>query len=202
MKSSPFRAVPPSKWLRVTQRLLQQFPIKPADLVSVVLESWVDIFESKIGKHAYHIGQEVFPQPQIMGFLLHELIPLNLASRFPDKWRRGLASTECDAHSLVDEKYSFEIKTSSSASGIFGNRSYAHVSDGAKKRRSGYMLAVNFAKFCPGECNPELTLIRFGWLEPSDWIGQKSESGQQARLTKDAIAYKLIVLWDGSSQAN
>src|SRR3990172_7631726 len=168
MKRSHYARLPPSKWLRVTEKLLRQFPIKTDDLVKTVLESWQDIFKSKIGQHSYHIGREIFPQPQIMGFLLHELIPLNLAARFPKKWRRGQASTECDAHCLREDHYSFEIKTSSSATGIFGNRSYAHVSDRAKKRRAGYMLAVNYAKFCPGICPPALTLIRFGWLVPSD----------------------------------
>lgn len=195
---SPYAGVPSSAWLSVAQKLLRKFPIKTDELVKIVLDSWNDIFQSRIGKRGFHIGEHILPQPQIMGFLLHELIPLNLASRFPDKWRRGLASTECDAHSLVDSGYSFEIKTSNSATGIFGNRSYAHVSETAKKRRSGYMLAVNFAKFGPGISSPSLTLIRFGWLEPGDWIGQRAESGQQARLTKEAIAYKLIVLWDRS----
>lgn len=196
MTRSPYAGRPPSTWLGATRKLIAKHPLSAGELVDTVLDSWKDIFESRIGRKPFHIGKEILPQPQIMGFLLHELIPLNLASRFPNGWRRGDASTECDAHCLADDRFSFEIKTSSSASGIFGNRSYAHVSEDAKKRRAGYMLAVNFAKFSAGKSAPSLTLIRFGWLEPADWIGQRAESGQQARLTKEAIAYKLIVLWD------
>lgn len=200
MNFSPYGRTTPSAWLKTTRKLLADFPLPTDELVEVVLDSWADIFRSKIGKTSFRIGKEIFPQPQIMGFLLHELIPLNLASRHPDKWRRGLAATESDAKCLFNDACSFEIKTSSSTNGIFGNRSYAHVSETAKKRRSGYMLAVNFQKFISEAENPTLTLIRFGWLEPTDWIGQTAESGQQARLTKEAIAYKLIVLWDGTGR--
>lgn len=129
-----------------------------------------------------------------MGFLLHELIPLNLESRFPKQWRKGRAG-QFDACYLPDDYYSFEIKTSSSSTGIFGNRSYAHVSSESSKRRGGYFLAINFGKFSPNTRQPDLTLIRFGWLDSSDWIGQRAQSGQQAHLTKEAKAYKLRIIW-------
>ena len=58
------------------------------------------------------------------------------------------------------------------------------------------MLAINFKKFEDGILCPDLRMIRFGWLDPSDWRGQKAESGQQAHLTKEAKAYKLAVLWE------
>lgn len=197
---SPYARVPLSRWPAVTGQLLGHFPLRMEELVKIVLDSWEDIFHSRIGAHAYQIGVHVWPEPQIMGFLLHELIPLNLQTVYPQEWRRGLASRECDAHHIRHDEFSFEIKTSSSTSGIFGNRSYAHVSPRATKRRSGYMLAVNFEKFVRGGPRPEIALVRFGWLDAADWVGQKAESGQQSHLTKEARAYKLKILFEKSEQ--
>lgn len=188
----------PAKWTVTTDRLLHSFPIAMSDLTKVVLASWEDIFHSRIGAKGFSIGTDVYPEPQIMAFLLHELIPLNLEATFPGQWMRGSAASQCDAVCVNDDAHSFEIKTSSSPSGIFGNRSYAHVSDRAGKRRGSFFLAVNFGKFVAQQARPEITLIRFGWLGSGDWIGQRAESGQQARLTKEAKAYKLKIIYEQS----
>jgi len=83
-----------------------------------------------------------------------------------------------------------ELKTSSQKS-IFGNRSYAKSETG--KSKSGYCLAINFEKI---SCeNPRILRIQFGWLDHSDWVGQRSETGQQAALTKEAKENKLITLY-------
>ena len=194
---SPYSKAPVSRWKKITEKLIDEFPLSQSELVDTVFLSWKDIFCTKVGG-AYQIGTEILPQPQIMGFLLHELIPLNLSKRHKGIWRRGEANVELDAHYIPNEKYSFEIKTSSSAKGIFGNRSYAQISKKATKRRHGYILAVNFKKFEDSVDEPNIGLIRFGWLDPTDWIGQRAQSGQQSRLTKEAKAYKLKILWDTS----
>lgn len=185
------------EWPAVTDRLLRDFPIAMSEIAKTVLTSWEDIFHSRLGLRGYQIGRDIWPEPQIMGFLLHELIPLNLAHSFPHIWRRGLASSECDAVCISHANYSFEIKTSSSQSGIFGNRSYTQVSRSASKQRGSYFLAVNFGKFSAAK-RPEINLMRFGWLGTNDWIGQKAQSGQQARLTKEARAYKLRIIYEQS----
>ena len=141
MIKSPYSKVPVPKWQSVTEKLIASFPLPQDEIIQIVFESWEDIFKTKIGG-IYQIGNEILPQPQIMGFLLHELIPLNLAKKHSGIWRRGDASMEFDAHYIKDEKFSFEIKTSSSTKGIFGNRSYAQISESAIKRRGGYLLAV------------------------------------------------------------
>ncbi|HEV2292798.1 MAG TPA: ScaI family restriction endonuclease [Tepidisphaeraceae bacterium] len=184
------------KWAAITERLLQDFPVKMDELVKVVLSSWEDIFHSKIGARSYQIGRDIWPEPQIMGFLMHELVPLNLAATYPRKWRRCMAGGECDAVYLLDDDWSFEIKTSSSRKGIFGNRSHAQVSEASKKRRGSFFLAINFGKFGTENVRPEISLIRFGWLGASDWIGQRAQSGQQAHLTKEARAYKLKIIYE------
>lgn len=197
MIKSPYSKTKVDNWQKITETLISEFPLSNDDMIKIVFGSWNDIFKTNVGGQ-YKIGKDIMPQPQIMGFLLHELIPLNLSTRFARIWRRGEASTEFDAHYIPNEKYSFEIKTSSSTKGIFGNRSYAQISDKAIKRRGGYLLAVNFEKFEEGIERPNINLIRFGWLDPADWIGQKAQSGQQSHLTKEARAYKLKILWDAN----
>jgi len=185
----------PKTWATITDKLLLTFPLPMKDVAKTVLASWEDIFHSRLGVKGYQIGRDIWPEPQIMGFLLHELIPLNLADSYPRKWKRGASATECDAVYSPNSDYSFEIKTSSSTSGIFGNRSYAHVSNSSNKHRGSFFLAINFGKFSAGN-RPEINLIRFGWLGAADWIGQKAQSGQQGRLTKEAKAYKLRIIYE------
>jgi len=192
----PYAAADLSKWPSITDRLLRRFPLPSGDLVNVVLASWEDIFHSRIGGRGFQIGREIWPEPQIMGFLLHELIPLNLATAYPGIWRRRAAANEFDAVHIPNNDWSFEIKTSSSRSGIFGNRSYAHVAEAAAKRRGSFFLAINFGKFGPGNVRPEITLVRLGFLGAKDWVGQRAESGQRARLTKEARAYKLRIIYE------
>src|SRR5215469_4165167 len=125
----------PSTWPAVTEKLLSSFPLPMAKVAEIALASWEDIFHSRLGTKGYQIGKDIWPEPQIMGFLLHELIPLNLAASYPRQWKRGASAKECDAVFVPNDDFSFEIKTSSSAKGIFGNRSYAYVSPTGGKRR-------------------------------------------------------------------
>ncbi len=199
MTESPYANFPVEEWPLITGQLLEKFPLKMEELVQIVLASWEDIFKSEIGANHYKIGVDVFPQPQIMGFLLHELIPLNLAASHQNLWRRGATANEFDAHYIPDSSLSFEIKTSSSKGNIFGNRSYAKISENTVKRRGGYMLTVNFERFGSGK-SPEIGLVKFGGLDIADWTGQKSETGQQASLKIQAKNYKLKTLWVNSKQ--
>ena len=137
----------------------------------------------------------MFPKPQIMGFFLHELIPLELAARFPKEWRGDKSSDEKDIVYIADRKYSVEIKTSSNPNRIFGNRSYAQKTTKGKKAKSGYYLAVNFEKFTDTTFSPAIKKIRFGWIDASDWMGQRAASGQQSRLSADVETKKLNTLY-------
>jgi hypothetical protein len=114
--------------------------------VDVVLLSWSAIFESRLGGK-FRIGHEISPKPQIMGFLLHELIPLELQSRYPDIWRPEKVKGDKEIVHIPNEHFSVEMKTSSHASQIFGNRSYAQEQVGKGKSKNGYYLTVNFEKF-------------------------------------------------------
>jgi hypothetical protein len=52
---------------------------------------------------------------------------------------------------------------------------------------------INFEKISANA--PQILLIQMGWLDHSDWSGQKSETGQKASLVKVARENKLIVLY-------
>ena len=190
--ASPCKDLSPDKWRDKTLELIDAHPLGVDELVEGTLSCWNDIFGSKIGQFA--IGKNILPKPQIMGFLLHELIPLRFEAAYPKVWRRELTADEKDMVHLPDQFFSTEIKTSSSKNKLYGNRSYAQPGESSKKEKSGYYLGVNFGKF-KGDVRPEVHLIRFGWLDHADWLGQQAQTGQQAHLSAAAEQSKLVVLY-------
>lgn len=196
---SPYKGVPPANWKNKTEELIAAHPLTGREIVSAVLSSWDSIFESRIGKHGIQIGVEVFPSPQVMGAFLHELIPLEIAARHKGEWCRDRDSEDKDLVYLPDPRYSVEIKTSSHKNQVFANRSYAQAATSSKKSKNGYYLTVNFQGF--RECEekrPRIRQIAFGWLEHTDWIAQRAQTGQQARLNPSTYKDKLIVLYADS----
>ena len=141
---SPYQNVTPDKWASVTDKLISQHPLKPKEIVDVVLDTWRSIFTSEIGTHGFKIGKDIFPKPQIMGSLLHELIPLEIAARHPKKWRGEKAANDKDIVYVPDDAFSIELKTSSHRAQIFGNRSYAQEALNDKKSKSGYYSSCQF----------------------------------------------------------
>ena len=180
------------EWFDITCNLIKNHPLDMDIMVDTVLETWEDIFNSSFGKNDIKIGVDIFPTPQIMGFLLHELIPINLKAKLSsDDWVKDKEVSEKDLVYRPNLDYSVEIKTSSDKKRIFGNRSYAQKSDNPKKSKTGYFLAVNFEKFNEST-NPKIRKISFGWLNHEDWRGQKAQTGQQANLP--AIIYETKLL--------
>ncbi len=194
MVASPYEGQPEKNWLSITQDLIKKHPLSLRDMADATLESWKSIFDSGIGTEHFKIGKDIFPSPQIMGFFLHELIPLKLKAKYPKLWKKEKDVGEKDLVYLPNPFYSVEIKTSSNKNKIFGNRSYGQKGNSSKKDKSGYYLAVNFEKF-DESTNPQIRLIRFGWLDHSDWISQSSETGQQASVSNLADKYKLVVIY-------
>jgi hypothetical protein len=189
-----YEGLPVEKWEAKTKQLIAEHPLDPAEIYEVVTQVWTDIFQSQIGSKPFRIGVDLFPRPQVMGFFLHELIPLEFEYRYPTIWRREETTNEKDLVYLPDDHFSIEIKTSSSARNIYGNRSYAQQGRTSKKGKSGYYLAVNYEKFMKLGGMPQIKLVRFGWLDSQDWIGQRAPTGQQARLSPDVERYKLLKL--------
>lgn len=168
-------------------------PLSRTEVVDLVKTAWSAIFESSFGPHGFVIGKDFFPTPQIIGFLLHELLALELTARYPKDWRRDLVASEKDLIYLPDEDFSTEVKTSSHMSQVFGNRSYAQPATSTKKSKDGYYITVNFRRPAPSD-GGGITRIGFGWLDHSDWIAQTAQTGQQARLAPHAYQYKLLSL--------
>lgn len=195
---SPYEGLDEDLWIHKARDLVDRHPLNMNELVQVVIDCWEGILDTRLGTGRYQIGHDIFPTPQIMAFLLHELIPLELARRHPGTWRRDNSSDEKDVVYTPDDRYSFEIKASSSRTGIFANRSYAQPSPNAKKHKAGYYLAVNFEKFEGMHIKPRITWIRMGWLDHTDWIAQRSATGQQARLDIRARDNKLLQLYRAS----
>jgi len=196
---SPYLGVPQKKWSETTKRIVRKHPLSMKEIVLVVLSTWDDIFTSSIGARKYKLGVHIKPRPQIMGHYLHELIPLEFQNRYPCDWRREQEKGEKDLVFKKNQYYSVEIKTSSHPKNIFGNRSYARphkVNESlGRKGKSGYYLAINFEKFDKkGSRLPEITRIRFGWLDHTDWMPQKAPTGQQSRLKPYSEANKLLLL--------
>jgi hypothetical protein len=206
--ASPYSNQEEKNWKKITEKLIENHPLSKKQIVDAVLTSWKQIFQSKIGPLS--IGKQIFPTPQIMSNIIHELIPYNLAENVGSDYRVGITKTEKDIVYEPNSTYSVEVKASSSKNDIYANRSYAQPSlDSDTKDKNGFYIGVNFEKFqiledgnyrkveFDNEGNiiyPIITQIKFGYLDHTDWIPQASAKGQQARLTKDSKKFKLIKL--------
>lgn len=196
---APYKGRPKKDWANVTAQLIERHPLEATEVVEVVLQTWKGLFESVIGARNFRLGIDIRPQPQIMGHYLHELIPLEFQHRYPGVWRREAKKSEKDLVHVPDPRYSVEIKTSSHRDKIFGNRSYgqpAKAGEVGRKGKSGYYLAVNFAKFDKSDVLPHIVRIRFGWLDHGDWLPQKSETGQRASVAPFSERTKLLTLYE------
>lgn len=193
MSTSPYDVHPVADWKAITEDLVKGNPLFGDEIRTLVTSAWEDVFKSQIGSKGLKIGVDIFPSGQVMGSLLHELIPREFADAHPILWRPEDASTDKDLVFIPDDKFSIELKTSSDPNQIRGNKSYAQTATAAKKLKDGYYLAVNYEKFEPGKL-PNIKKIRFGWLDQSDWQTGSSTTGQGATVNAIAKKHKLIDL--------
>ena len=194
--SSPYFGIPVDKHFEKTLELIDSHPLDLDDLVKVVIGSWNSIFESTLGSD-FRIGTHIFPSPQVLGFLIHELVPLEFEKLHPGQWRRDTVVSDKDLVNIENPAMSVEIKTSSSKKQIFGNRSSAQQNASAdKKAKSGFYLAVNFERWKDVEGLPSVRLIRFGWLDHSDWYSQKKATGQQGNLPPAVENVQLLTIYE------
>lgn len=190
---SPYKNLEVSKWKSKTEELINKHPLKDK-IVEIVLKSWSDIFQSKVG--SFTIGKEITPSPQIMSFFLHELVAHYLSLEYPTEYKVGTSKKEKDIHNLKHPELGIEIKASSNPRHIFANRSYAQPSSSSEEKdKNGYYIGINFEKFSETTQTPQILQIRFGYLEHSDWIAQRAATGQQARLSLVADRNKFLVLY-------
>jgi hypothetical protein len=74
VSQSPYKGASPDRWAAITDKVVASYPLKSNEIVDIVFEAWRTIFTSAIGTHGVKMGKDIFPKPQIMGALLHELI--------------------------------------------------------------------------------------------------------------------------------
>jgi hypothetical protein len=184
---SPYENVPVEQWQDITKRLVEQYPLRSI-IVDLCHKSWQSILHGKINTYLNMQIREMSISPQATGALLHDVIP-EYISKNVKGFRKGFGK-EKDIVCEYNNSYSLELKTSSQKS-IYGNRCYAKSDSG--KSKDGYYLTINFEKIQGND--PKILLIQFGWLDHSNWIGQKSETGQQAALTREARENKFIILY-------
>jgi hypothetical protein len=190
---SPYSDHPQSEWPNITKKLVDLFPIPMEQIIDVVETCWNDLYASSIGKSGLKIGTDIFLPAQATGVVLERLIGVEMQKRF-DGWRGGQSKTEKDIVFEKELKFSFEVKTSSSKSGLYGNRSTGHRAEGRTKFRTGYYLVINYK--LPTEQDPSHALynVRFGWIDDDDWVGQAQPTGQQASIGVQLARLKLITI--------
>ena len=187
-----------SEWQSITKSLVHNHPLDEKEIVGIVLEAWDRILITKIGGEL-QIGIDIFPSPQILGNYLHELIPVILNRKYPQLWRKEHTKGDKDMVYIPDDKFSIEIKTSSNANNIYGNRSYGQENSDSNsgKSKHGYYQTINFEKFdsLSTDTKPKIKKIRFGWVDHSDWKAQAAATGQQSSLSIEARDNKLLLLY-------
>lgn len=188
-------------WESTTENLIKELPIDTQKLVDIVLDAMEKVLDTKIGNMSELTVQKMQPSPQTIGNYLHAVMP-HLLKMKDNNWRPEENKNDKDIVYIPNDNFSLELKTSSNKDKIFANRSYAQPStDGALKNKDGYYLAVNFEKFKKNdpEYRPKISLIRIGYLNHSDWIAQKSPTGQQASLSKEANKRKFKTIYKKES---
>lgn len=188
--TSPYAGTSTDKWLEITRSLIDKHPLDIKEIIELVHIAWDGVWSTEIGKGKARLKlHEVEPPATVVGYFFEKLLGKELATRYPKQWIGGTTGDQKDLHCLTDPNLSIEVKSSGQRGlKIFGNRSYGQEvenADRAKKDKSGYYITVNFF-------GDRLNLIRFGWIDGSDWVAQKSPTGQMAGLGPDVYAYKLI----------
>lgn len=194
MTNSPYSGIDEANWLEVTGKLVGKFPLQSKQIVELVHQAWDDIYTSSFGSTDLKIGESIFLPAQATGVIMEKLIAVRLEQIDP-LWRGGVAKTEKDIVRTDNDDFSFEIKTSSSKSGLYGNRSTGHRSENRTKNRAGYYLVVNYKLPKPDDVNKFIQKIRFGWIDDEDWVGQAEPTGQQASIGANLARLKLLTLY-------
>src|SRR5271166_2325210 len=165
---------------RIARRRVHAHPLDGELLVETVLEAWEELLSAQTSS-GVNLVRELGIAPRAIGDLLEKLIVRRLAAMAPGVWRGDDSSHDKDAVYLIDDRYSFEIKTSS-GSELSGNRCYATPGRSSVKSKSGYYLVVNYEN--PRKTtDPRVRRVRFGWLDQEDWRPQQTGTGQQARIS-------------------
>ncbi|MFM6190639.1 ScaI family restriction endonuclease [Planktothrix sp.] len=188
--TSPYSGLSIEEWKAKTQELIENHPLPLETIREISLKSWDILWQTTVGDGELAIPLYSLDVPaMVVGYFFEKLFAKELQMREPQVWRGGVSKEEKDLVYIPNQLYSIEIKTSGQLGlKIFGNRSYGKSGENpdlAKKEKSGYYITVNFY-------DRMINLIRFGWIDHSDWNAQLSQTGQAAGLSEETYTYKLI----------
>lgn len=188
--SSPYDGVPEGQWRGVTERLVQAHPLTHKIIHDAAMISWQRLWATRVGDAATGFAlQGMNPTATLVGTFFEKLFAMELANQLPGQWRGGNGGGEKDLVCINDDSKSVEMKSSGQlGTKIFGNRSYGQAAenpDSSKKDKSGYYITINFF-------GQQITLLRFGWIDASDWKAQRSATGQMAGLPDNVYSSKLL----------
>ena len=126
MTKSPYSDISVEEWLNKTQKLVKKHPLDKDEIFDIVLISWERLWKTNIGDYPVIFPiEEINPPATVIGYIFEKLFALELANRYPNKWRNGNSGNEKDIKCITNDEFSFEIKTSGQiGTKIFGNRSY------------------------------------------------------------------------------
>lgn len=188
--SSPYEGLVKEEWLAKTYDLIGRHPLDCETIKQVALKSWQVLWSTTIGEGEVSIKLFELDVPaSVVGYFFEKLFARELETQQPEHWRGGRTKNDKDIVHLPDNFYSIEIKSSGQlGTKVFGNRSYGQNVENTvldKKEKSGYYITVNFYE-------KEINLLRFGWIDRSDWNAQEAPTGQAAGLSESVYRYKLI----------
>lgn len=195
---SPFDNLPKEDWVERRNELIEEHPLTLDEVKDLVLTSFQSLLKTRVGskEESLKLFEDIDISAQVQGDFLEAIMSRELQNRDSD-WFHG---SEAEKDFIYEPKtyYSTELKTSGQegVTKVFGNRSYAQKvqEEDAKKSKTGYYITVNYFKDL-------IYLIRFGWIDFTDWTGQSAESGQAATLSDETYKYKLKEL-DGDYRLN
>lgn len=190
--ASPYLGEPEEAWLRITRGLLATHPLKVDSIREVALTAWAKVWDTTVGSGDTAIRLADLRVPAtVVGYFFEVLLARELQHLYPDDWGGNRSGDEKDLVYIKDRSLSIEMKSSGQLGDrVYGNRSYGQQTqneDLVKKEKSGYYITANFY-------GQTLTLLRFGWIDASDWKPQASPTGQMAGLSDAVYAKKLIAI--------
>ncbi|MFP4414390.1 ScaI family restriction endonuclease [Coleofasciculus sp.] len=188
--ASPYEGLPEEQWLSKTRELIENHPLEIETIRCAALDSWSNLWSTTIGTGELSVKLDELDVPAtVVGYFFEKLFVKCLETNYPNLWRGGRRKNEKDIVYIPDNSLSIELKTSGQLGDkIFGNRSYGKSGKNTeleKKDKSGYYITVNFHE-------QTITLLRFGWIDQTDWKAQKAETGQAASLSRSVYEKKLI----------
>lgn len=187
---SPYEGLTKEEWLAKTRELISCHPLNFETIKQVALKSWQILWSTTIGEGELSIKLFELDVPaSVVGYFFEKLFAKELETQQPHCWRGGRNKNDKDVVYIHNDFYSIEIKSSGQlGTKVFGNRSYGQKVENTaldKKEKSSYYITVNFYE-------KEINLLRFGWIDHSDWKAQEASTGQAAGLSELVYKYKLI----------